>query len=233
LASTVSRKDVYLFDHHKSAIPLAEFDWCEVDKENNRCGSLMFYDWLAKDKNFLWHIEIYKELVKLADDRDRWIKQYPESDTLSLLHNVLGQKIFIERFERNPGVRLTDKEQYIITLEESKKNEYIEEKKKKVTVVQKNINGHDVRIAFLVASKFQSDLGNSIVADPKIDADIAVMIGPAISLRSRQSCPIDLSVVAKSLGGGGHKNSGGCSLDALLELDKPLIDFVAEKMKWE
>lgn len=226
LAEKVRRTDVFLLDHHKSAIPLADFSWCLIDVQNTSCGSMMLYNYLQSFRP----VRDYTELVNLVDDHDRWVKQYKATDKIASLHQVLGQEFFIDRFVKDSNTLLTSEEEYVVNLDIRKRDQYIAAKKKEVEVLRKTIQGHNVRVAFVSAATHQSQLGNAICEDPVIDADIAVMVGGAISMRARKSCPVDLSSLAKVNSGGGHKLAAGCSLDGLL--GKTLVDFVKDSLKF-
>jgi uncharacterized protein len=230
LAKKVGRSDVVLLDHHKSSIPLANFKWCEIDKENTRCGSMMFYDWLLYNMIHPPPIFVnYENLVTLVDDNDRWIRAYSDSGSLALFHEVLGQDLFVDRFLKNPDPILDMMEHYALNLEISKRDKYIERKKKQVQVIEREINGHKVRLGFVASGTHQSLLGNMICDDPELNVDIAVLVGSSISLRASKACPVDLSVVAKLNGGGGHQAASGCSLDKML--GKSLVEYVIDNLK--
>lgn len=229
LANKIRRDDVLLFDHHKSAVPLAGLPWCEIDKENSRCGSKILYEWLEKYEDSLLP---YKDFIDTIDDHDRWVKNIPNSDELALLHEVLGQDLFIERFLKHPAVSFFPNEEYVLRIEKHKRDKFVENKKNNLSIISKKIGGHDLRVAFVQAGTHQSQLGNSICSDPIHNVDIAVLIGGnSISLRASPTCPVDLSAVAKLNGGGGHMKAAGCSIDKLL--GQNLVDFVAEKLKFE
>lgn len=230
LAEQVIRNDVFLLDHHKSAIPLQQFSWCEVDINNTRAGGKMLFDWFVNNFTTMSLVP-YKELVDLADDHDRWIKNYKESDLISVFHEVLGQELFIDRFLKNPNPRLNQMEQYAVDLELTKRDNYIKRKIKDVVVVQKNIQGHDVGVAFVLASEHQSLLGNTICEDPRIDANICVLVGTNISMRASKDCPVDLSVLAKKLMGGGHKAASACPLDKFLN-NNNLVELIINHEIW-
>lgn len=230
LAEKVYRNDVTLLDHHKSAIPLQKFPWCEIDVNNTRAGGKMLYDWLLKN---MLHPPMgfsdYENLVIYADDHDRWIKEYKQSDVLSLFHEVLGQELFIDRFLKNSGPALNAMEQYAVDLEIKKRDQYIQKRMKEVQVVRKNIQGHDVNVAYVAAGTHQSLLGNMICENPEINADMCVLVGTSISMRANRTCPVDLSAVAKTNGGGGHAKAAGCSIDKLL--GKSLLEYVKDNLK--
>jgi len=230
LAEKIYRQDIVLLDHHKSAIPLTKFPWCEIDVDNTRAGGKMLYDWLKKNSSSSWFME-YENLVTFADDHDRWIKEYKQSDVLSLFHEVLGQELFIDRFLKNSGPALNAMEQYAVDLEVKKREKYIQKRMKEVEVVRKKIQGHDVNVAYVSAGTHQSLLGNMICEDPTIGADICVLVGSSVSMRANRLCPVDLSAVAKINGGGGHAKAAGCSIDKLL--GKSLVEYVKDNLRFQ
>ena len=120
-------------------------------------------------------------------------------------------------------------EQYALNLAITKRDKYVEYKKKNVQIVEKEINGNKVRLGFVAAGTHQSVLGNEICEDPELNVDIAVLVGSSISLRASRTCPVDLSVLAKQMGGGGHFKSSGFSLDKML--GKSLVEYVIDNLK--
>lgn len=221
--------DIILLDHHKSAIPLAKFDWCEIEMNNDRCGSKMLYDWVLKHNIGKRNkVSKYKDLVDAVDDRDRWIHNIPESATLASLHKIVGQELFVERFISNSSLMFSNNEKYVIQLDDKRKKFIIANRKENTQILYKDVGEHKLKIGFVMASNHQSELGHSMCSDPVMDCDIAVMVGPnSVSLRSSSGCPVDLSVLATNLGGGGHKNAGGCSLNKLLN-NRSLVDIVKD-----
>lgn len=229
---------VLLLDHHKTAVGLNEFSWCDIEVENQRCGSRMLFDWLVKQK-FDYDVSarrslvyLYKDLVMAVDDYDRFVKEIPESEKMSTLHYVLGQKLFVDRFIKYSPIKLTPQEEYAIDLEEKKKQEFIEKRKKETVVRALNIKGELVRVGFVLANTYQTEVGFATYTDLDLDVDIVVIIGlHKISFRSPGGCPVDLSEVAKLNGGGGHFHASGVSLGKVL--GKDFLELVAEKVVWE
>jgi len=225
---------IQIIDHHKSAIPLDEFKWCEIDVENTRAGGLMLYDYLLRCglAGEDGRLHKYRKLVEYADDHDRWVKRYPESDTLATLHNTLEQKIFIERFLKNNRLDLTVQEQYLLDLEDLKRESYIRVKKKQTVIYSQQIGEDVVKVAYVLADDHQSALGQAIYEDPEMDVGVVIMIGGStLSMRAHPDCPVDLSIVSKLNNGGGHKGSAGCSISNVLGSD--LIELIKEGLKFE
>jgi oligoribonuclease NrnB/cAMP/cGMP phosphodiesterase (DHH superfamily) len=229
LAAKVNRADICLLDHHLSALPLTKYRWCEIEEENLRCGSMMLYHYLESFAETRPLIKGLWDLVEAVDDHDRWVRTLPHSDELAMLHEILSQEFFIDRFMRNQSVTFSSNERYCLDLEKLKRDKYIASKKKNVVVVEKEFKGNPVRFGFVHAGTYQSLLGNQICEDPQLNVDVAVLVGTSISLRARKGSPVDLSVVAKLNGGGGHLLAAGCSLDRML--GKNLVDFVIENLK--
>jgi len=210
---------VFLFDHHKTAIPLSGFTWCEIDKENTRCGSKIFFDWLVS-QSMLSSSNAYGLLIELIDDRDRWQNCFNSSKTLSTLFQIVGQNSFIERFLNNPDVLLSEKERYVIDIEEQKLKEYIEEKKKEIFVKKKIVDGKEYTFGFITSDKYlwNSDLGNAIVYDKTLGIDVAIMVmNNSVSARAPSTSEIDLSKIAQKNGGGGHRLAAGWPLNGVLK----------------
>lgn len=220
---------VKVLDHHKSAIPINKFSWCEIDVENTRAGGMMLYDWFYEVARTP-ELEPLDNLVMAADDYDRWIRKHPDSEDLVTLHDAIEQESFIERFEQNPYVIFSEKERYLIDVYKAKRDRFVEKKKKDAEFVTLNIQGHNVKVGFVEAGTHQSILGNAICSDPELSADIAVMINSrSVSLRASADCPVDVSKMAKFFMGGGHIKAGGFSLSALFN-DAKLVDIVKERI---
>lgn len=229
--------DIRILDHHKSAIPLAKFDWCEIDIENTRAGGKMLYDFLYTTSDGpvgspLRNLLSLYSLVAAADDYDRWIRNIPESEDLAILHNSIKQQAFIDRFVKDPFLAFTPEEQFLINLEKKNRDEYVERKKGECFVVNKVIDGQEVNIGVVEAGDHQSVLGNAICEDPLIDVDVAVLInGRSVSFRGSRNCSVDLSKVAGLNLGGGHRLAAGTKISNIL--GESFAEMVFGKIKWE
>jgi len=230
--------NIVLLDHHKTAIPLAEFKWCNIDKENTASGAMMLYTYL-RNKGFYdfckGDTKAWDRFFNYVDDHDRWCKNYPEAEELAILHGIIGQKIFIERFSivRDDFDILNDEDKFLVKIEKNKIAEMIEDKKREVKdfVVIKNIKGRDYRFGFIGgAGKFTSQIADALYLDPVLNLDVVVLVSAvAISLRCKKGSEVDLSELAKLNLGGGHKAASGFLLSSLL--GKSLVEYVSENMK--
>jgi oligoribonuclease NrnB/cAMP/cGMP phosphodiesterase (DHH superfamily) len=234
IRDTVHECRIEIIDHHNSAIPLKEYYFCQIDENNSQCGSMLFYNWLfGLSGSGHGELRKYKELVTLTDDIDRWKHNYPESGQLAVLHKILGQELFIERFKKNPGVDLTDQEHYLIDINNKKREIDTKNRKKSLKIITKIINSVEYRFGIVYSyGDDQSLLGNAICSDPGLDVDVAVIVGGhSISFRSNEDCSLDLSEVTKLNGGGGHKHAAGCNLNGIFGED--FLELIMNKLKLE
>ena len=215
------RNDVILMDHHKTAIPLIDFDWCEIEKENKRCGSRMFLDWLRKD---FPNMDRYTRLVTYIDDYDRWQWKYGEAtENLHIMYEMMGVKEFVNRFATG-DISLSFEENTQIKFYKKQLQDLINKKVEKTFI--KEINGH--RYGFVFSERYPSQIGNAMLDFHDIDA--ACVVGMlSVYVRSRNG--FDASQLAKANGGGGHQQASGMPLEkilgeSLLSLIINNIDFI-------
>ncbi len=237
LAEKLNKKNtpIRILDHHKSAIPLNKFSWCEIEVENKRAGGKMLYDYFmsyfSSDRIFASILNKYEDLVNAADDVDRWVWKHPSSENLVTFHDALEQERFIERFDDNPSLRFVSEEKYLIEVYKHKREIFVERKKESATMTMQKVQGHDVKIAVVEAGTQQSMLGNDLCTDPEYNADIAVIINArSVSFRASKNCPVDLSKVAELNGGGGHAKAAGAALPGILGGD--FIALISKMIKW-
>jgi len=214
------KNDFLILDHHKTSLPLVGFDWCEIEIENKRCGSQMFYDWLAEeemlDPTFRTLIG-YDKLIMLIDDYDRWQKLYSGTAEVAQLHGCLGQEMFIDRFVDHPKTDLLPEERYLLTVDTKRKEGFIKRKKKDCQMVNQVIDGKDCRVAYVVVDIYQNDVAEAIYSDSEMNVDLVVMINPEkVSFRAPDRNVIDCSKIASLQGGGGHLKAAGVRMERLL-----------------
>ena len=237
------KHDFVLLDHHVSSVPLKKFSWCEIEEKNTRCGSMMLFDWIKQQQNKLIyksrslgittlqkeHLNEYRRFVELIDDYDRWVKAFgQETEDLASLFLCLGQKLFIERFLKDPSAKLQNKERYLLEVDQARKQDLLKQKKKDVKVYIKHIQGKDRRVAFVMVHDHHNEVAEAIYNDQDLAVDLVIIVGDRISFRSPERSEVDCSKLAASLKGGGHIHASGTSLKNVLGVD--LTDLVASKI---
>lgn len=222
-----NREDILLFDHHKSAISLAKYKFCTVDKNNDNCGSKLFYKWLISEG--FYSLIRYKEFIDCVDDVDRWQHQLKESNDIGTLHGILGVNLFIERFFKTSSILLTNEEKFVIHLENIKYIDFLKEKKSSVIIKDKKFNNINYRIGFVYAGgSYRSKLGNDLCNDHDLNIDAIIMISnDYISMRSNGK--VDVSRIATKYGGGGHYSAAGMGTYNII--GNTLLDLIADKLE--
>lgn len=234
------KKKIKIFDHHKSNLGLNRYDFITVidDGENRKeSGTSIYYNYLLGiSDNEILHKQVTKDFVnevRLIDTYDFKTKEDERAKNLDLLFSILGRENYINYFtkylEENDEFKYREEEMFLIKLEQDKVDNYIAQKLKEMFRVK--IDNNNVGLVF--AERYRSQLGNKI-CEKFDDLDYAVIISISKSISFRGKDKLDLSVIAKDFGGGGHKNASGAPLpkDLLEKVSKlifPNIEFEKEK----
>jgi oligoribonuclease NrnB/cAMP/cGMP phosphodiesterase (DHH superfamily) len=112
----------------------------------------------------------------------------------------------------NDQTAIAPEDEEIIRLEQERNQDFIEKKSREI--ILRRYDGYMLGVVF--ADRCLSELGNYI-CEQNPGIDIAVMIDPSRSISFRASKEnIDVSVIAKQLGGGGHKYASGAPVPKAL-----------------
>lgn len=213
---------VQLIDHHKTALHLNKYEWGHVVVENDdgklNSATSLFYEYLLS-KNLLQQTEALTQFVELVRQYDTWEWEKNDNQQARRL-NALFYLLSIEEFEEKMMNRLLhtndhfyfdDFEKKILDMEDDKIVRYIRRKRREL--VQTEINGYYAGIVY--AESYHSELGNELAKDnPHLDYIAILNIGgKRLGFRTIHD-HVDVSEVARKLGGGGHAKASGCSLTA-------------------
>ncbi|KAA0259021.1 phosphoesterase [Deferribacter autotrophicus] len=197
-------KDVLLIDHHKTTLHFR--DYKGVIHSLDKCATFLTYEWLLKEG---FEINEYEDFVKVVNDYDIWILEDSRSLELNMLFYLYGLERFVDRFLKKPSVDFEEKESFLLEIERGRQKDYLEKAKDYVTV---NEDKEGRRFGYIFAEMYNSELGHFLINELKLDYVIIINAQKKkISLRSRKD--IDVSIIAKRNGGGGHKNAAGFSTD--------------------
>jgi len=192
---------LYVFDHHESvdeetkALPYFTFD-------NNRSGAALAWD-------FFFEGQFRPRLVNYVQDRDLWnwemeksleVNTWINSWNFSLanwdmMHDRLEEEFNAVVLEGTAQVRLMNR---------------------LVRAAVGNAGGMEIaghRVPAVNSSVLQSEIGNELAQGKPFAAVWYEKRGKRIfSLRSTDE-GLDVATIAKSLGGGGHRNAAGYAVD--------------------
>lgn len=209
-----------LLDHHKTALPLSKYNWAIVrinhTDDKLASGTSLFHEYLLTDWGKLKSTreDVFVEMVRQWDTwewKDKYQNEYPK--LLNNLFSIFGPETFVKEVllylcQEKKSI-FDEKASFALTLESRRVTEYYEKKKK--TLSMHKMGNMDVAVTF--ADTYQSEISSMIVDDfPEVDIIVLISASEGtMSFRTpRQG--IDVSEIAKRLGGGGHARAAGAPI---------------------
>lgn len=221
------------FDHHETNVYASKYAFSTVEIQRNgisTCGTELFYLYL-KENNLLKDNALIKRFVEdtRAYDTWDWVKSNNvEANDLNKLFGIVGIDTYISKMVdklRNNNKDIFDEtDKYLIELKTQEENELIELSDKSLIIREKD--GFKFGIVF--GNKFLSIIGNTL-CNRHPELDYMLLIDPLEKKVSLRSVRIDVSKVAESYGGGGHKYAAGFSLNE--EKFKSLLKIIINSDK--
>jgi oligoribonuclease NrnB/cAMP/cGMP phosphodiesterase (DHH superfamily) len=204
LQKLVGSGKLLILDHHKTALLEhgQETDYAYFDMK--RSGATIAWDYFHPEKNV-------PQLLKYLQDRDIWTWKEPDARPFLEAFNLVQQDFqkWDEYVEREQEL-IPEAIQGGKSIANYTNNETDWLAK---SVTSRSLFGYNVGV--VNSHTLLSDLGNKIVLleDPSFDCGLVWYYDAANrqikgSLRSTDS-KADVSLIAKSLGGGGHRNASG------------------------
>lgn len=194
-----------------------KYSFIEVNAEGKESGTSLYYKYLLNNyNNNLLNRESTKMLVehvRTMDIYDFSKTSKEEAEKLEMIFKIYGKDRFIDKFY---NVIINDLELYskedlnLVELEKERIKRYIEEKD------FMEISLDNKRVGVVFAERYISELGNYLIN--KYDyLDYIVLINMDKKISYRGNGKVDLSVIAKKFGGGGHVNAAGNCLPSDLK----------------
>ena len=208
---------IMIIDHHLSCNNMNKYSFIEVNAEGKESGTSLYYKYLLNNyNNNLLNRESTKMLVehvRTMDIYDFSKTSKEEAEKLEMIFKIYGKDRFIDKFY---NVIINDLELYskedlnLVELEKERIKRYIEEKE----FIEISLDNKRVGVVF--AERYISELGNYLIN--KYDyLDYIVLINMDKKISYRGNGKVDLSVIAKKFGGGGHVNAAGNCLPSGLK----------------
>ena len=211
------KEKIMILDHHLSCNNMNKYSFIEVNAEGKESGTSLYYKYLLNNyNNNLLNRESTKMLVehvRTMDIYDFSKTTKEEAEKLEMIFKIYGKDRFIDKFY---NVIINDLELYskedlnLVELEKERIKRYIEEKE----FIEISLDNKRVGVVF--AERYISELGNYLIN--KYDyLDYIVLINIDKKISYRGNGKVDLSVIAKKFGGGGHVNAAGNCLPSGLK----------------
>lgn len=221
------------FDHHETNVYASKYAFSTVKIQRNgisTCGTELFYLYL-KENNLLKDNALIKRFVEdtRAYDTWDWVKNNNvEANDLNKLFSIVGIDTYISKMVdklRNNNKDIFDEtDKYLIELNTQEENELIELSDKSLIIREKD----ELKFGIVFGNKFLSIIGNTL-CNRHPELDYMLLIDPLEKKVSLRSVRIDVSKVAESYGGGGHKYAAGFSLNE--EKFKSLLKIIINSDK--
>jgi uncharacterized protein len=212
--------DVFLLDHHSSALHFNEYAWgkvvVEYDNGHLTSAASLLYDYLIEQEH-ITKTNALDEFVELVRLYDTWEWERKKVTDAKRLNDLLYsgsiddfEEKMVERLQENKDHFFFDEfEKRYLDVEEGKIERYIDRKKRET--IQTTVGDYCVGIVY--AENYHSELGNQLGKDfPHFDYIALVNVGSRrIALRTIHD-NIDVSEIAQMFEGGGHQKAAGCLL---------------------
>jgi oligoribonuclease NrnB/cAMP/cGMP phosphodiesterase (DHH superfamily) len=194
----LSNPKFVIIDHHKTRTYLEGSPDFSVDYS----GTLLSYDFLCDSP--------YPKFIRGVNAWDMWDLQSPFrslGEDLNQLFEFYGMKKFVEEFKNMR--QITDNEKVIIEVLKKLHSDYLREKLDHGKV---RIDLEDNRYLHVYIGEKRSGLGNILELDGIPDVEYLECENLNDGIVSLYSLGFDVSVIAKSLGGGGHARAAGYTI---------------------
>ena len=217
---TAREGEIILFDHHKSSREkVGNRHWALVD--TSRCGASVYWHWLMEnaDEAIRARVEILRDVVAVANDRDLWINENPDGRLWQALVTLCGEYGVFSRLITNPSSVMTKPERELANRFTAAQEERF--KSARDGLIMSRIDGSKSReMAYLGEGYLEfgdaSDFCGSILDDPKESIGRVALVALAfrrpsktwaVSLRSRDGLAGEVTSLLKdgrAIRGGGH-----------------------------
>jgi oligoribonuclease NrnB/cAMP/cGMP phosphodiesterase (DHH superfamily) len=233
-----------LFDHHKTRQWVEKYPWAKFDI--SKSGTQLFYEYVLKESAVVnpvrrvdwthWKQALdYKNFVAAVDAWDLWKLDSPHrsrGEGLNALFKFLRMQEFTSIFAKDPDA---DEKEPIKTLLHyiNKEKEYIINRAiancQKNPVLRRDSLGRMYIIIF--TTDYVSEVCHAILGHPDFeDLQYVVAYSPlaeTCSLRTT-SPSMDVSNLAKHLGGGGHKDAAGFHYPLRAHIEENIYKMIAK-----
>lgn len=219
-----------LIDHHKTKRSVSKYSWSVFDVDF--CATKLTMDWMELEKDFV------KNFVFSVDAWDMWrtSSDYrPRGENLNSLVGFLGLEEFKNEMlkSKNLNADVENLRDVIRHINENKKRYVKQVIDEQLMKAQYMMDGLANTFKILYATDFISEIGHAALNYPEAeDLHYVVIVNPlknTCSLRSRKN-GVDVSTIAKILGGGGHKSASGFVYNCRRKLNSTIHNLLLNKL---
>ena len=212
---------VALLDHHSNGaaldgVPYLEWistkPWAHVDALH--CGTKLAYDYLQPGIGWAAFADLVQDY-----DVSGWLAAYPghhpspspQAKELNQLRYLVGKEDFATRFAADPSVEFNAGERLVLDLDHRTLDNYRKEVENSAMVLEPNELGQRFAVAF--CDRYTTDVAHAMMNDLKLDGVVLIDLHHhKLSFRSHEG--VNVGRVAQFLGGGGHAQAAGVTMEA-------------------
>lgn len=212
---------IFWIDHHRTAIERfrsgqVRVPFFRIVLDESLAASRLTFEFLRQWRPSADLPPYLPQLVELADDHDRWLHRWPDSHALALAVNALdSEDSFFELMAFARTGRWTDRlqaahreaqdgiERSMALAEQSRCERILADAG--VTLVSAVCDGYPSEIA----DRWNATAKQTVFA-------LFDLRSQSVSFRRSPDCSLDLSRIARRLGGGGHPAAAGCEIPELV-----------------
>lgn len=224
---------VQLIDHHKTKMWINKYKWAICD-DTSACGAKLLWIYNSPAHETIKNDAEYTQLIEAINAWDLWKTESPHrarGEELNSLLKFIGKTEFLESFLKNPQADSATPYSHIIGYLQRNRDKYvkriIKDQLRKTNYHMDDL-GNTYKIIF--AGDYISEVGNAALNDEDSeDLKYVVIVNPnygACSLRSRAG-EVDVSAVAKRLGGGGHAGAAGFHLNSKERIARMVVKLLS------
>lgn len=208
---------LFLIDHHKNAMEYEEYNWAFVSVEEEgikNSGTELLYQFLNQQ---IGYNEAPKEFVELIRSYDTW-DWFKTKDQRPVDLNVL---FFFDKEEfvndmveniNNSKPVFNEKQSMTLKILNKCNKNYIEKSIENIEI----ISYEDKKVGIIVANQLQGLIANDVFLKyPELSFIVFIASTKKLSFRSTADRE-NVFLIAKELGGGGHREASGCDISESL-----------------
>lgn len=214
--------EVIWLDHHKTAIDAWTAYCSNPDAQipdnltrwlsDNYSGALLAWVHYHDDGQELCELHASApHWVKLIDDRDRWIFQYPQTKAFHAGTSLYPRTIDNWKVITDPGAGIIEEGNAVLRYQDQLYEQLME------TAHEITIDGIK-GLAANVPGQFASDMGHLLCKKSGTFGCTYSSDGRGYKFSIRSAGDFDVSAIAKKFGGGGHKNAAGFAIELPIDI---------------
>ncbi len=219
-------------DHHRTAIERFRAGQVQARVlhtvlDETYAASRLTFDFLRRRYPDATLPPFLERLVELADDNDRWLHRFPESHALALAVGALdGSQTFSELMAFAQSGAWGERLQAAHTRAQREVGESLT--LANLTRRERKVPERGVTVVAALCDGYPSEVAESWKGTSKESVFAFFDLrSRTVSFRRTPDCSVDLSQLARRLGGGGHPAAAGCDLPELFQaLAAELLDTV-------